>query len=76
MRVESANSAKMPRKRGTYVRREPQFGTHLRELWDLLHVYRGEPIILNVHERFGHRGGTHFRLPPEDMPVQGLPPAA
>lgn len=59
MRTESAYEAKRaPRRRKRWhaePQREPRHGTKLRELWDLLHLYRGEVIeIPKCVERFGH----------------------
>jgi hypothetical protein len=52
MRTQSACSAK--RNKGPQ-QREPRPGTKLREVWDILHLYRAEPLILahikNVHVR-------------------------
>ncbi len=52
MRVDSANAAKHNK---LNTKKAPELGTKLRELWDLLQIYKGEVVTDDLAVRFRYR---------------------
>ena len=54
MRCESAGVAKGTKVGQSTAQQIPKLGTKIRELWDLLHLHKGEVFIDRLTPRFGN----------------------